>query len=109
MPKMEKRKRHEPVEDSSTEGDAASEQNGHASSSFAIPPPAECPFKIEIPRLRKNRRRSKVRKVTDGGNGISEISPFSSDLDISYNVRPTEDWEAMKKYRNFVGKLLMSH
>ena len=73
---------------------------------------ADHPFRIEYldsPSSKpKKRRKSKAQDDHTPGQLESDVA--AGDKPIAYIIRPGSMWEAMKKYRNFIGKLiLLSH
>jgi hypothetical protein len=71
---------------------------------------ARVPFAVEHPPLDTKRKPSK-KKPELVGHAELHISPFEAkgalrkgELNQYYTVTPGEEWEAMKKYDNFIGE-----
>lgn len=82
------------------------QDSGYGTQSPAI---AECPFTIEYVQTHNLSAKAKKRKSHDSeidstSERLEQDVPSKS-MEIAYVIRPGSLWEAMKKYRNFVGKL----
>lgn len=108
---MPKRKRAE----ASTKTEGSPESHDGQDSTYGIQPPAvaECPFIIDYVNRpstgAKAKKRRSVRNDSDTSAEKVEEDVPSKNLEMAYVIRPGTLWEAMKKYRNFVGELSFQH
>jgi hypothetical protein len=95
-----------------SQGDAKRTKSSQTSRSAT---PAEqqgtkVPFEVEYPIMDKNKKRS-ARDEELAEHAEYQVSPFvakgalkEGELDQYYTVTPTEEWNSMKKYNNFISK-----
>lgn len=105
---MPKRKRAEATNKNA--GSPESHDGQDSTYGTQSPAVAECPFTIDYvhPPSTGTKAKKKRRSVSNGSDKsperVEEDVP-SKDLEIAYTIRPGTLWDAMKKYRNFVGEL----
>ncbi len=91
------------------EGSPESQDGNDSGYGTQSPTVAECPFSIEYVQPQSTGAKTKKRKSVDANSDTSpeklEEDVLSKNMTIGYVIRPGTVWEAMKKYRNFVGKL----
>lgn len=87
-----------------SDASTASDNESDANSTTAAPvEPVQSPFTLQLLRKSQTAKRQK----NEEGKWTSpkeETSPLEKGAPIYYKVAPREEWESMKKYKQFVGK-----